>query len=148
MKKLAAVRGGLKDSQRSQFERVKILQDPPWAELFIDEELFTLAPNPGARRVHDGVLHSVGAMAPVRGRHFFEGRAQVVPLHDGAKVRDLLALALGRFGAAPSQDDPFVVVLTSDKAELEQVSEVCVCICLRTGARLCWLTPAGGVVPT
>ena len=60
----------------------------------------------------------------------------------------LLALALGRFGAAPSQDDPFVVVLTSDKAELEQVSEVCVCICLRTGARLCWLTPAGGVVPT
>ena len=70
-------------------------------------------------------------MAPVRGRHFFEGRAQVVPLHDGAKVRDLLALALGRFGAAPSQDDPFVVVLTSDKAELEQVSEVCVCVCVQ-----------------
>ena len=68
--------------------------------------------------MHDGVLDSVGAMAPVRVT--FEGRAQVVPLHDGAKVRDLLALALGRFGAAPSQDDPFVVVLTSDKAELEQ----------------------------
>ena len=96
LKKLAAVRGGLKDSQRSQFERVKILQDPPWAELFIDEELFTLAPNPGARRVHDGVLHSVGAMAPVRGRHFFEGRAQVVPLHDGAKVRDLAASSCSR----------------------------------------------------
>ena len=57
-------------------------------------------------------------MAPVRVT--FEGRAHVVPLHDGAKVGDLLALALSRFGAAPSQDDPFVVVLTSDKAELEQ----------------------------
>ena len=60
---------------------------------------------------------TVAAMAPVRVT--FEGRAQVVPLHDGAKVSDLLALALGRFGAAPSQEDPFVVVLTSDKAELE-----------------------------
>ena len=57
-------------------------------------------------------------MAPVRVT--FEGRAHVVPLHDGAKVGDLLALALSRFGAAPSQDDPFVVVLTSDKAELKQ----------------------------
>jgi hypothetical protein len=79
------------------------------------------------------VLHSVGAMAPVRGRHFFEGRAQVVPLHAMARRSEtsLLALALGRFGAAPSQDGPFVVVLTSDKAELEQVSEVCVCICVQ-----------------
>ena len=38
----------------------------------------------------------------------------------GAKVGDLLGLALGRFGAAPSQEDPFVVVLSSDNAMLQQ----------------------------
>ena len=57
-------------------------------------------------------------MAPVRVT--FEGRTHVVPVHDGAKVGDLLGLALGRFGAAPSQEDPFVVVLSSDNAMLQQ----------------------------